>query len=73
MKTDNFKIAAVGFDSSDASRKGPFTVSVEDFGCELSDETEGGAGASKAKVEGLGVQVDKIALGQPGNTAPRLG
>jgi hypothetical protein len=73
VKVDRFEIADIGLDYADASRKGPFTVSVGDFGLALAAEAEAGAGAPKAKIDGLAVHVDRVALAQPGKAAPLLG
>jgi hypothetical protein len=72
-RIDKFEIAEIGLDYADASRKGPFTVSVGDFGLALAAEAEAGAGAPKGKVEGLAVHVDRVALAQPGRAAPLFG
>lgn len=72
-KIDRFEIADIALDYADASRKGPFTVSVGDFGLALAAEAEAGAGAPKARVDGLAVHVDRVALAQPGRAAPLLG
>ncbi|MBS1212605.1 MAG: hypothetical protein H6R26_1222 [Proteobacteria bacterium] len=73
LKIDNFKIAEIGLDYADASRKGPFAVSVGSFGLGLAAEVEAGAGAPKAVVDGLGIRLEQIALAQPGTAAPLLG
>lgn len=72
-KVGKFEIADIALDYTDASRKGPFTVSVGDFGLALAAEAEAGSGAPKARVDGLAVHVDRVALAQPGKAAPLLG
>lgn len=72
-KIDKFEIAEIGLDYADASRKGPFTLSVGDFGLALAAEAEAGSGPPKARVDGLSVHVDRVALAQPGKPAPLFG
>lgn len=72
VKIDQFNIADIGFDYADASRKGPFALSVGNFGLDLTAEVEAGAGAPKGRVDGIGVHLERISLAQPGNTGPLL-
>ena len=68
-----FEISEIGLEYADASHKGPFTASVGDFGLALGAQAEAGSGAPKAKVDGLTVHVDRIALAQPGRAQPLFG
>ncbi|WP_045226467.1 DUF748 domain-containing protein [Methyloterricola oryzae] len=70
LSVERFEIAELGLDYLDRSRKGDFAVAVQDFGLELGVQVEAGAGAPQAKVDGLGVHVNQVALSQPGAGAP---
>lgn len=70
---DRFTLSGVGIDYADASRKEPFTVSVADLAFAFKALAEAGAGAPKASIDGFELQLNRIALAQPGAPKPLLG
>jgi len=70
LTVGNFKIAEVGAAYADASRRSPYVVSVGRLGLDLRAEAEIGAGAAKAKIDGLAAALNRIALAEPGSPEP---